>query len=419
MSVSINKNLTETKVLRDPIHEYIRISDEVIWNLIDTTEFQRLRRIHQLGGTYQVYHTAEHSRFSHSLGVYEITNRMINEVSGLKEVLSEYEQLALKCAALLHDVGHGPFSHAFEEVSSVNHEIMSIKIILGDTQINEVLKRVSDKLPQDVADIISHQHPRKLLTQIVSSQMDADRMDYLLRDSFFTGVSYGSFDLERIIRTLRVVDDRLVVKMSGINAVEDYIMARYQMYWQVYYHPVSRAFEIMLTNTFKAIKETYLEDPSVIEKYCPFFIPFIDGSEVSVAQHLDLDEPTCYYGFKLLSKQSDHPILADLSRRLLDRDLFKYIDYSDEKFEELNQILLSKGIDPQYYMGCDTMSQVPYVPYRQHKNNMDNAILIYRKDESVVEITEVSPIVRAMAEAEEQFIADRKIFYVWEDVHEY
>lgn len=407
---NINKTLNETKVLRDPVHEYIRINDEVIWNLIDTREFQRLRRIHQLGGTYQVYHGAEHSRFSHSLGVYEIANRMIQEVKGLKENLSEYEQIALKCAALLHDVGHGPFSHAFESVTNVNHEVMSINIILGDTQINEVLKRVDENLPQDVADIIQHKHPKKLLTQLVSAQMDADRMDYLLRDSFFTGVSYGSYDLERILRTLRIHEDKVVVKESGINAVEDYIMARYQMYWQVYYHPVSRAFETMLSHTFLAIKETYQQDPTFIQRLTPFFVPFVNEQKVEINDHLFLDEPTCFYGFKVLAKQNHHPILADLCRRLMDRDLFKYTDYTPEKMKEIQDRLDRQGYPQKYYLGTDTMSQRPYIPYRMH--NEDNLVHILLRDGSVKEISEVSSIVAAMAQAELK--EDKKIFFVQE-----
>lgn len=416
MSTSIHKHLEETKVLRDPIHEYIKIEDETIWNLIDTKEFQRLRRIHQLGGTYQVYHAAEHSRYSHSLGVYQIANRMIHEVKGLQDVLSDYEQIAIKCAALLHDVGHGPFSHAFEEVSKTNHELMTVKIILGETQINEVLRRVDQNLPQDVADIIAHKHPRKLLTQLVSAQMDADRMDYLLRDSFFTGVSYGEYDLERIIRTMRIVNDQLVVKESGINAVEDYLMARYQMYWQVYYHPVSRAFEMMLTHVFRIIKETYSHDPQFIEAMVPFFVPFISNREVSVDEHLNLDEPTCLYGFRVLSQQTQHPILADLSRRLLNRDLFKYIDFDENAYQEIKQHLEEMGVNTDYYLGVDRMSQVPYIPYKVEEGNLENAILILLRNQNVLDITQVSPIVKAIAEAD--FIADRKIFFVWEDVYE-
>ena len=227
------KQCPELKVMRDPVHGYIHVRYQVIWDLINAPEFQRLRRIHQLGGTFQVYHGAEHSRFSHSVGVYEVARLMLEWVEGL-QTLSEFEQVAVLCAALLHDIGHGPYSHSFESVSLTNHEEFTDRIILEDTHIHRILKEADPKLPNFVADIIAHRSENKLLTQMISSQLDADRMDYLLRDSYFTGVSYGEFDLYRILRTLRVVDGKLAVKESGIHAVEDYIMARYQMYWQVY-----------------------------------------------------------------------------------------------------------------------------------------------------------------------------------------
>ena len=155
------KKTNELKVTRDPVHGYIHVEDQVIWDCINAKEFQRLRRIHQLGGTYEVYHTAEHSRFAHSLGVYEVCRRMVNEVSGLKE-LSEIDKVTVMCAALLHDLGHGPFSHAFESITPVAHEVYTQRVILEDTEINKVLKQVSDDFPQRVASIIDYSHPNEL-----------------------------------------------------------------------------------------------------------------------------------------------------------------------------------------------------------------------------------------------------------------
>ena len=147
---------SETKVLRDPIHGYIHVDLQVIWDCINAREFQRLRRIHQLGGNFQVYHTAEHSRFAHSLGVYEIVRRMVYEVHALNEQLSEYDKMTVMLAGLLHDIGHGPFSHAFEAISSVKHEEFTVRIILEDTEINHILRAVDARLPQAVASIITY-----------------------------------------------------------------------------------------------------------------------------------------------------------------------------------------------------------------------------------------------------------------------
>ncbi len=305
----------ETKVLRDPIHGYIHVDLQIIWDCINAKEFQRLRRIHQLGGNFEVYHTAEHSRFAHSLGVYEIVRRMVSEVHALSEQLSDYDKMTVMLAGLLHDIGHGPFSHAFEAISSIPHEEYTVRIITGDTQINRILRTVDERLPQAVASIITYTHTNPLLNQIVSGQLDADRMDYLLRDAYFTGTSYGEFDLERILRTMRVSNGKIVVKESGIHTVEDYIMARYHMYWQVYYHPVARSYETILHLLFKRMKDVYALDPTLLSEL-KMFLPFLGKEQPDVHDHFILDESAALYGFTMKTTHADH-ILADLSCKLL------------------------------------------------------------------------------------------------------
>lgn len=394
----------ELKVMRDPVHGYIHVSYQVIWDLINAPEFQRLRRIHQLGGTFQVYHTAEHSRFSHSVGVYEIVRLMIERVENLKSILSEQEQVALLCAGLLHDIGHGPYSHSFESVTRTDHEEFTDRIILEDTHINRILRKTDNALPQMVADIIAHRSERKLLSQIISSQLDADRMDYLLRDSYFTGVSYGEFDLYRILRTLRVVDDRLVVKKSGIHAVEDYIMARYQMYWQVYYHPVSRSFETILHSLFKRMADVYESNPKLLEDVS-LFVPFLVSEKVPLEAHFRLDESSCIAGFMSLT-QSDDPILKDLSSRLLNRNLFQYEDViNQEQLNELKNKIESQGYDSRYYLSMDFTTQILYSPY---KEDAESGIWI-DLDGELVELSTASSIVKGFVHGEDK--EDRKVFY--------
>lgn len=251
--------LFDTKVFRDVVHDYIRVEYMPIWKLINTKEFQRLRRIKQLGGTSMVFPSAEHSRFVHSLGVYEITRQM-TELDQVKNHLTDYERLTVLCAALLHDLGHGPFSHSFEGIFHYNHEEMTTALIRGHTEVHEVLSQVDPHLPEDVARIIEKKADKPMLVQMISSQVDADRMDYLLRDSYNCGVTYGQFDLSRILRTMRIVDNRIVFKSSGVQAIEDYILARYYMYWQVYYHPVSRSYEQVLGSVMKRVKDLYKQN---------------------------------------------------------------------------------------------------------------------------------------------------------------
>ena len=390
--------------MRDPVHGYIHVDYRVIWDLINAAEFQRLRRIHQLGGTFQVYHTAEHSRFSHSLGVYEIVRMMIEKVDGLSEALSEFEVVGLLCAGLLHDVGHGPYSHAFESVTGVSHEEFTSRIILEDSEIHRVLVAHDPLLPKFVDDIIAHKSERTLLTQIISSQLDADRMDYLLRDSYFTGVSYGEFDLGRIIRTMKVVDDLIVVKESGIHAVEDYIMARYQMYWQVYLHPTSRSFEMILLSLFQRMRECFELDSAALAPVS-FFKPFLSGGKISLRAHYELDESACNYGFMQLTRSQDQ-VLADLARRLLNRDLFQYENVMNEAhLDELGELVRTAGFDPNYYCVQDFMTQVLYTPYEE-SGGMEIRVLV---GDETFELSRVSSIVRGFVEGDHK--EDHKVFF--------
>ena len=385
----------EVKVMRDPIHGYIHVHYKVIWDCINAREFQRLRRIHQLGGDFQVYHTAEHTRFSHSLGVYEIVRRMVEEIEELSRSLSEYEKCAAMLAGLLHDLGHGPFSHAFEAVSDCHHEQFTQRILLEDSEIHRILSAADVRLPQDVADIIGYRYKNDLLNQLVSGQLDADRMDYLLRDAYFTGTSYGTFDMERILRTIRIQDAHLAVKESGIHSVEDYIMARYHMYWQVYLHPVARSYEIMIALLFERMKTLWKQKPSFFAGL-EMFTPFLSGERVAIEALFRLDEAAALYGFALLTQRSD-PILRDLAARVLDRRLFAYTQEEADTYAKICPIAKANGYDPQYYVHRDHVTQKPYSPYKGRQGT--HVIWIVDEQGTLSELSEKSAIVSALVDA--------------------
>ena len=391
------KRLDETKVLKDPVHSYIHIHYEVIWNCLDSKEFQRLRRIRQLGGDFQVYPTAEHSRFSHSLGVYEIVRRMVTEVKSLCVELTEYDKVCVMLAGLLHDVGHGPFSHAFEHITNHSHEEYTAKIILGNTELNAILRNVSEKLPQDIVSIIQHTHENDILNQIVSGQLDADRMDYLLRDSYFTATSYGQFDLERILRTIRVrktAEGRkvIVVKYTGIHSVEDYIMARYQMYWQVYYHPVARSYEAVFIQLFNRLKDIFKCDKDYFEDM-KVLIPFLEKSEVSVDEYFKLDENSLLYCCALIQDKEDK-IAADLAKRLQNRKLFEYVDYNEENLAQIKNMLKENSLDERYYLRIENIEASVYSPYKGRK------ILIEKLNGDIVALEKASTIVESITKGQ-------------------
>lgn len=391
------QKMNEIKVMRDPIHGYIHIEYKLIWDCINAKEFQRLRRIHQLGANFQVYPTAEHSRFSHSLGVYEIVRRMVSEIESLSTILTEYEKITVMLAGLLHDVGHGPFSHAFEHVSEFDHEEYTAKIILENSEINAVLKKFDNNLPHDVVKIIQHSHPRKILNQIVSAQLDADRMDYLLRDSYFTATSYGNFDLERILRTLRVRklannEEQLVVKYSGIHGVEDYIMARYQMYWQVYFHPVARSYETIFIQLFRRLKDIYQDNKEYFYDL-KILVPFLRQSKPTIQEHYQLDESGLLYCCALISEKSDH-IAKDLANRLLNRKLFQYISNTPENKELILKQLRNMNLDEKYYLRSESVKTNAYTPYKGQK------IFVELLDGEIVELEKASTIVDAITKGE-------------------
>ncbi|WP_286062072.1 HD domain-containing protein [Faecalibaculum rodentium] len=377
-------NLNEPRVLRDPVHGYIHITSPVIWRLLDTPEFQRLRRIRQLGGVFQVYHTAEHSRFSHSLGVYEIVRRMTEEVPDIGGSLSRQEKLVVLCAALLHDVGHGPYSHSFERLSHCSHEQMTMRLILEDTDIHTVLAEADPSLPAQVAAVIQGTCPNPLLCDLISSQLDADRMDYLLRDAYETGTSYGTFDLERILRCLRVKNGRLCIKESGMHSVEDYIMARYHMYWQVYLHPVARAYEVMLQLFF----DRYSEVRSQLK------IDLLENvfhlSELTC--FLELDDCRLVTGLQQASV-SDDRILADLADRLLNRRLFDWIEEPDPSQEfQIRRRLEQAGLPTLFYLREDVSGSKVYLPYHEDRAQ----IRVLCADGEVRNLSHQSAIVSAL-----------------------
>lgn len=377
-------NLNEPRVLRDPVHGYIHITSPVIWRLLDTPEFQRLRRIRQLGGVFQVYHTAEHSRFSHSLGVYEIVRRMTEEVPDIGGSLSRQEKLVVLCAALLHDVGHGPYSHSFERLSHCSHEQMTMRLILEDTDIHTVLAEADPSLPAQVAAVIQGTCPNPLLCDLISSQLDADRMDYLLRDAYETGTSYGTFDLERILRCLRVKNGRLCIKESGMHSVEDYIMARYHMYWQVYLHPVARAYEVMLQLFF----DRYSEVRSQLK------IDLLENvfhlSELTC--FLELDDCRLVTGLQQASV-SDDRILADLADWLLNRRLFDWIEEPDPSQEfQIRRRLEQAGLPTLFYLREDVSGSKVYLPYHEDRAQ----IRVLCADGEVRNLSHQSAIVSAL-----------------------
>jgi len=240
---------------RDPIHNIISLDesvpeDRLIVDLIDSAEFQRLRRIKQLGLAMFTYQGAEHSRFTHSIGVMHVMTRALN-LLGSHHAISDEARVVGRAGALLHDLGHGPLSHVVEKVFHFHHEDWTRRIVLdGATEVNRILSNFDRQLPEKLASLYQHNYSPAFVSQLVSSQLDCDRMDYLLRDSLMTGAKYGLYDLEWVLHALRIDEpcDRIYVEAKGLYSVEEYLQARYYMFRQVYFHRTLRSAEAVLNS---------------------------------------------------------------------------------------------------------------------------------------------------------------------------
>lgn len=394
------------KVLRDPIHNYIYIQHQVILDLINTREFQRLRRIRQLGVANYVFHGAEHSRFTHSVGVYEITRKICdlfqrNYPSKEKGdgLWNDDERLVALCAALLHDVGHGAYSHTFEHIFHTNHEKMTTEIITSShSEVNAVLRKVAPDFPEKVASVIEKSYPNPQVVQMISSQIDADRMDYLLRDSYFTGTNYGTFDLTRILRVMKPYPDGISFDMSGMHAVEDYIVSRFQMYQQVYFHPVSRSIEVILSHLLKRAKYLYKNGKTNCLGPTNLLFPFFEDN-FSLSDYLKLDDGVLNSYFSLW-QDSDDKILSDLADRFLNRKPFKSVRVSEDTrylLPTLRKLVADAGFDSEYYTATNDSFDLPYDTYSPSQNKHRTQIELMQKDGLLVELSQVSNLVAAIS----------------------
>jgi HD superfamily phosphohydrolase len=404
------------RIYRDPVHNIIRLqtdSDEgeLMMRLIDATEFQRLRRIKQLGLGLYTYQGAEHSRFTHSLGAFHLMTRVLDRL-GETYAIDPEDRIAARAAALLHDVGHGSFSHVMEKVLNFHHERWTVQVILDKgSEIGELLRSHSDDLPEKVASIIEGKFQPSALAQLVSSQLDVDRMDYLLRDSLMTGAKYGIYDLEWIINALAIDEaaDRVYVQARGIYAVEEYLQARYYMFRQVYFHRTLRSAEAILRSIIRRALHLLDDDQEVWHATGTAFEKILRRETLTIGDHMQIDDSDFIFHVKQWQSSSD-PILRDLSRRFISRRLFKAIDLDmrqDQQAEFLTgarQKVERAGFDPDYYFIEDRASDVPYYSY-YHTAKSEPKSHIYVESgyasPEIREISEVSNVVKGLQHAYE------------------
>ncbi len=387
--------MNKRKIINDPVFGFIYIPNDFLYDCIQHRYFQRLNRIKQLGLSSFVYPGAQHTRFLHSLGAMHLTHEAIHELRAKGETISEEEESGVLAAVLLHDIGHGPFSHVSETflTPGVNHEHFTLLLM-------EDMNREMEGALTTAIDIFTDRYPKRFLHQLVSGQLDMDRLDYLRRDAFFTGVTEGVIGSARIIKMLRVLNDRLVVEEKGIYSIENFLIARRFMYWQVYLHKSSTAAELLLQQILRRAK--YLVNQGLDIYASPalhFFLELeepIKKSQVNgefLNHYISLDDSDIYCAVKVWMSHSDK-ILSLLSKSFIERKLYKVVkpdDIDDNYRRKLRLGYCAKwGLSEQecsYFMREETVTSRTYNP------NASN-IMILSNDGKLTDIAKASDILQ-------------------------
>tara|TARA_B100000902_G_scaffold399561_1_gene471031 strand:+ start:21822 stop:23078 length:1257 start_codon:yes stop_codon:yes gene_type:complete len=390
----MNDKVKMNKIINDPIYGFISLDKGIIYKLIENPLFQRLRRISQLGLSYLVYPGAYHTRFNHALGCMHLMSKAIAQIRNKGHKITFDEEEALKISILLHDIGHGPFSHALENsiVNNISHESLSRLFM------EKLNNQFNGKLDLAI-NIFNNKYPKKFLHQLVSSQLDMDRLDYLKRDSFYTGVTEGNIGSDRIINMLDVINDQLVIQEKGIHSIEKFLIARRLMYWQVYLHKTVLSFENTLIKILKRAKKLIKKGEKIscsktLNEFLKndYTINDFNTNKKLLTLFSKLDDHDIYSCLKNWINNKDF-VISMLSQSIINRRPLKII-IKDEKFcsEKINSIRKKISIiynisknEAEYLVFSGKVSNNIY-----HKNNDNNRINILTKNSEIKDITDAS-----------------------------
>jgi len=404
------------KVFRDPVHGLMHFNvdqDRLVLDLLDTAEVQRLRHIRQMGLSDFVFPGATHTSFSHSLGVVHLMKRALGHFAQLGEEtlgadivdsLAEHRDLLL-ATALIHDIGHFPFSHLMEEVLGLSHETWSVKLALDpQSGVHRVLAKKKAALPNQVAAVLQRTFKPSYVVKLVSSQLDVDRMDYLLRDSLYTGVGYGKFDLDWLLHSLRIVPHRgdhvvAVDARKGLQVAESYVLARYYMYQQVYHHKMERAAGAMLLHLLNRAR-TLMQNNRVRHMPAPLGALLSEPEAIDRATFMSLTDVTVMDAIMRWRGEADG-VLADLAARLLQRRIFKSASLTCDQFEllktQIYELAGQKGVDAAHYVHFDSAVDNPYKdPYLEPSHAASVRIYLCEADGALSDLAQQSAIIQAI-----------------------
>lgn len=386
--------MIDAKIINDPVFGFIKIPRGVLLSIVQHPLMQRLTRIKQLGLANSVYPAAQHTRFQHSIGAFHLMSEAITSLTQKGVFIFDSEAEAVEAAILMHDIGHGPFSHVLENtlITDISHEDISLMMM---EQINREMNGALNLALK----IFKDEYPKHFLHQLISSQLDMDRLDYLRRDCFFTGVNEGNIGSARIIKMLNVVDDQLVVESKGIYSIENYLTSRRLMYWQVYLHKTAVAYEKVLVNTLLRAKHLAREGKDIFAPPCLKYFLFNDvngdmfrNDAEALNNYGQLDDNDIWSAMKVWAK-SDDKILSMLATDMLDRNIFK-VEVSNEPItaereeslrEQLSQAFGISKEDTSYLFSVNTIQKDMY-------DVNDDHITILFKDGTTKDIAESSEI---------------------------
>ena len=386
--------MSDVKIINDPVFGFIKIPKGILYGIVEHPLFQRLNRINQLGLASVVYPGARHTRFQHSLGAFHLMSEAIQNLQQKGQFIFDSEAEAVQAAILMHDIGHGPFSHVLENtlIHGISHEEISLMMM------EEINRSVNGQLNLAIS-IFKGEYPKNFLHQLISSQLDMDRLDYLRRDSFYTGVTEGNIGSARIIKMLNVIDDSLVVEQKGIYSLENYLTTRRLMYWQVYLHRTCVAYEKVLVNMLKRAKELIRKGQQVFAS--PALLYFLENDidaewfathPEALQNYSELDDSDIWSAMKAWKHHQDK-ILSTLATDMLDRKIFKVEVLeempTEERLEELKRTIAQKMDiayeDAHYMMSLNTIQKDMY-------NVDDDKIQILYKNGEIKDISEASEL---------------------------
>ena len=387
--------MNSAKIINDPVFGFIKIPRGLLYGIVEHPLFQRLNRINQLGLASVVYPGARHTRFQHSIGAFHLMTEAVRSLQEKGNFIFDSEAEAVEAAILMHDIGHGPFSHVLEDtlIHDISHEEISLLMM------EEINRHFNGQLYLAIS-VFKGEYPKNFLHQLISSQLDMDRLDYLRRDSFYTGVTEGNIGSARIIKMLNVIDDSLVVEHKGIYSLENYLTTRRLMYWQVYLHRTCVAYEKVLVNMLNRAKYLLRNGQQVFASPALLYFLANDVDKVwfdthpeTLVNYGELDDSDIWSAMKAW-KHHDDKILATLATDMLDRHIFK-VEVTEEPVDETHIETIAKEISAQmeisiddakqYMMSVNTISKDMY-------NVDDDSIAILYKDGKIRDISEASEL---------------------------